>query len=68
LFVSASAVTSAATSRRGASRSPFHSSASAGQAVHTAFSSAHSGGTVMVVVSVASGSIFILCGRSFADE
>ena len=60
-----SARTIAATSRRGVSRSPFHSSASAGQAVHTALSSAHSGGTVMVV-SVTSGSISALDWRRSA--
>ena len=42
-----SARTSAATSRRGLARSPFHSSGSAGQAVQIAFCGAHSGGTEM---------------------
>ena len=43
-LVGASARTSEATSRRGASRSPFHSLAEAGHAVQIAFCGAHSAG------------------------
>ena len=46
-----SARTSAATSRRGARRSPFHCSGSAGQAVQMAFCGAHSAGTEICSVT-----------------
>ncbi len=49
LPASANACTRAATSRRGLSRSPPHSSRLSGQAVQMAFCGAHSAGTLMLV-------------------